>query len=91
MRALLLEPEVALPMTYEMGGASACKRRHWGRRWSSPWGHESHEGCAAMGGADACKRRQRGRRWSSPLGHEPCVGCADIGFRGRMLTSPPGP
>ena len=44
MRAAALGPSVELPVgprNAVLGGADACEFRHWDRRWSSLWGHET--------------------------------------------------
>ena len=52
VRTAPLEPSVELhmgPRHAVLGGGDACEFRHWDRRWSSLWGHETREGCAEMG------------------------------------------
>ena len=65
-----------------VGGGDACERRHWGLRWSFPWGHETCAGCAGMGGGEACEPCHWRLRWSSLWGHETCEGCAEMGAVG---------
>eukprot|EP00959_Pyramimonas_sp_CCMP1952_P467150 9491119-Pyramimonas_sp.AAC.1 len=50
---------------------------HWRFRWSSLWGHETCEGCAAMGRhrhADPAAAAFGG----AASGHEACEGCAKM-------------
>eukprot|EP00959_Pyramimonas_sp_CCMP1952_P117772 2462148-Pyramimonas_sp.AAC.1 len=52
------------PRSAVLSGRSACGHRHWGFRWTSPWGHETPcwvgETKAGMGGRRRGWRRKRG-------------------------------
>eukprot|EP00959_Pyramimonas_sp_CCMP1952_P410211 8597033-Pyramimonas_sp.AAC.1 len=63
-----LGPSVELPMwprRAALGGGTARECNHWGRRWSSPSGHEA----LYWIGGDACGQCHWGFRWSSLWGH----------------------